>query len=159
MCLKVSSLKSWVFLLTTNILTLTFLRRIFFSTQSTFQLKLTTFCNSVVVVCCCVKYLFFVYFFCTWIRVLDFLFELFYICHFGAFYSWLCGMGFVHCWKSYSDLKLLISVSFGLLWRVVSLAIIPQLLFYILLNLQSISKQILNLLIPFHSVTPSLNMI
>ena len=58
-----------------------------------------------------------------------FSFELYYISHFGAFNSWLCGMGFAHCWRSYCDLQMLISASLSLLWRVVSLAIIPHLLF------------------------------
>ena len=35
-----------------------------------------------------------------------------------------------HCWRPYGDTKLLMSVSFGLLWRVASLTIIPHLLFF-----------------------------
>ena len=42
--------------------------------------------------------------FYTLIRPLVFSFELFYICHFGAFYSLLCGMGFAHCFRPYGDL-------------------------------------------------------
>ena len=33
-------------------------------------------------------------------------------CHFEAFYNWICGMGFAHCWRPNGDIKLLISVSF-----------------------------------------------
>ena len=60
-------------------------------------------CNSVVVVCWCVTYLFFAHFY-TYSRTLVFSFDLFYVCHFGAFYRWLCGMGFAHCWRPYGDL-------------------------------------------------------
>ena len=49
-------------------------------------------------------------------------------CHFWAFYSWLCGMDFAHCWRHYGDLYCYFLCHFGLLWRVVSLTIIPHLL-------------------------------
>lgn len=41
-----------------------------------------------------------------------FLFELFKIFHFEIFYSWLCGLGLVLCWRPYGDLWLLTSMSF-----------------------------------------------
>ena len=52
-------------------------------------------------------------------------------CHFNAFYRWLCGMGFAHCWKPYDDIKWLIYLQFNLSWRLISLAIIQHFLFYI----------------------------
>ena len=48
-------------------------------------------------------------------------------------------MDFAQCARLYSDLKLLIYVSFRLLWRVVSLAIIPHSLFIIYTEEQVIS--------------------
>ena len=44
----------------------------------------------------------------------------------------LCGMGFAHCWRPYGGLCL---CHFGFLWTVVSLVIIPHLLFLYLLFL------------------------
>ena len=51
------------------------------------------------------------------IRPLVFSFELFYICHFGAFYSLLFGMGLLIVeGRTVTYIFFLISVSFGLLW-------------------------------------------
>ena len=66
--------------------------------------------------------------FCTKIRLLIFSFKFFYIFHFGTFYSWLCGMG-----SLLKAVRWPVVVNFCgfffLLWRLVSLAIIPYLLF------------------------------
>ena len=51
--------------------------------------------------------------------------------HFVAFYSWLCGISFAHCLRPYGERKFLISVSYWSHVEIVSLAIIPHLLFYI----------------------------
>ena len=61
-------------------------------------------------------------------KPLGFWFELIFICHFGAFYSWLCGKVFVHCWRSTVSYSCWFLCHFGLLWRIISLAIISHLL-------------------------------
>ena len=84
-------------------------------------------CNSVVVVCfICATYLFF---FIN--KVVSFLVWIVLHCHFGAFYSWLCGMGFAHCWRPYGGLYLLSSVSF---WSLVKNCLIGNHITYLLLN-------------------------
>ena len=86
-----------------------------------------------VVVCLCVTYLFFVHFF-TQIRSLVFSFELFYIVLLGPFiadYAVWALLIVEGRTVTYNCLKYL--CHFGLLWTVVSLAIIPHLLFYIII--------------------------
>ena len=65
-------------------------------------------CNSVVVVCLCVTYLFFVHFLKI-NKAVSFLVWIVLHCLFWAFYNWLCGMGFAHCWRPYGDLVVVVN--------------------------------------------------
>ena len=56
-----------------------------------------------------------------WNKAFSFLVWIDLHCHIGAYYSWLCGMGFAHCWRPYGDLLLLMSVSF---WSLVDSCLI-----------------------------------
>ena len=60
-----------------------------------------------------VCHIFILFIVCYIIRPIVFLFELFYLCHFLAFYSWLWGLGLTHCWIYYRYLYSRISLSFG----------------------------------------------
>ena len=53
-------------------------------------------------------------------------------CHFGTFHRWLCGMGFAHRCRPQG----FTTMSVGLWWRVVSLAIIPHLFFILASSVQ-----------------------
>ena len=104
-------------------------------------------CNSEVVVCLCVTYFFLCHFLYLNYAV-SFLIWIVLHCHFGAFITDYAVWALLIVEGRIVTIVVIMSVSFGLLWRVASLAIIPHLLFYI--HIKNLTYQIK---LPFQRLT------